>query len=294
MKKNLQTAFSDRQYMVSKDFEIYYYNDRKLNIVQKHTHHYYEFYFFLEGDVSITINRKTRPLTPGDVVLLPPGIPHYVNINSVNIPYRRFVLWISEEFYNSLQEQSADYVYILEHTSRTGQYIFHYDVIAFNAFQSKVYQLIEEMQSEHFGKSTKVSLCIKDLLLYLNRSVYEFDHFTAPGREHSLYQNLMQYIEQHLDEDLSLERLATVFYVSKYHISHIFKDNIGISIHQYIMKKRLTACRDAILSNTSISEAYMKCGFKDYSSFYRAFRKEFGISPKEYAALHSRLDASSS
>ena len=70
--------------------------------------------------------------------------------------------------------------------------------------------------------------------------------------------------------------------MSKYHIAHIFKENTGISIHQYIMKKRLAACRDAILSNISITKAYLMFGFKDYSSFYRAFKKEFGISPKEY------------
>ncbi len=288
MKKNLQTTFSPRQYMLSRDFEIYYYNDRKLHSVQNHTHDYYEFYFFLEGDVSITIDQTIHPLTPGDVVLIPPDVPHFITVHSDAIPYRRFVFWISQTFCNDLRALSEDYIYIMKQTVQTGQYIFHYDVIAFNSLQSKVYQLIEELQSNRFGKMAKVSLCVKDLLLHLNRTVYEFHHFTTGGSEQSLYQNLIQYIEQHLDEDLPLERLANEFFVSKYHIAHVFKDNIGISIHQYIMKKRLAVCRDAILSNTSISEAYLQCGFKDYSSFYRAFKKEFGISPKEYSELYSK------
>lgn len=286
MKKNYKTKFHLRQYMLSRDFEIYYYEDKVPTPVSHHEHDYYEFYFFLEGDMSIVIEDKTYPLAPGDVILIPPNIKHHPLIHSNDVPYRRFVFWISKEYCNTLLQQSPDYVFLMQHACVKKEYIFHNDVIAFNAIQSKVFCLIEEMNSDRFGRNAQISVCVNDLILHLNRIVHEQMHMKQGLEEASLYQSLLFYIDQHLEENLTLDKLSLEFYVSKYHISHVFKNNMGIPIHQYITKKRLYACKDAIASNMTISEVYLMFGFGDYSSFFRAFKKEFGISPKEFRETH--------
>lgn len=272
--------------MLSRDYEIYYYSDSHLRNVDSHIHKYYEVYFFLEGDVSILIRDKLFKLEPGDVVVLPPGLPHKAVIHDSEKPYSRFVFWISVEYYQRLRQMSEDYYYLIQCAAEQKQYIYHNNTVEFSGIQSRIFHLIEEIHSERYGKDTKIFISICDLLLHLNRMAYDKNHPRKRREDQNLYHSLLQYIDDHLEEELSLEYLAGEFYVSKYHIAHIFKENTGISIHQYIMKKRLAACQDAILSNMSISRAYLMFGFKDYSSFYRAFRKEFGISPKEYKDMN--------
>ena len=278
MAKNLQTKFSTRQYMLSRDFEIYYYNEPASEKVSIHSHDYYEFYFFLEGDVSIWIEGEQYPLKYGDMVLIPPGIKHMAMVHGNEIPYRRFVFWISVEYCNQLMEVSSSYGYLMQNVLVKKTYIFHNDLITFNTIQYRIFQLIEEIKSERFGKEAKVSLCVNDLVLQLNPK--------SEKEEQNLYQNIIYYIDDHLDEELSLEQLAGQFFVSKYHIAHIFKEQMGLSVHQYILKKRMQASKAAILGETSITDVYTMFGFKDYSSFYRAFKKEFGVSPKEYKEVH--------
>ena len=280
MKKNLQTNFSTRQYMLSKDFEIYYYNDFGGTRTALHRHDYYEFYFFIEGDVSLMVYGKDNVLKTGDVAIIPPGTQHQAIVHSSEKPYRRFVFWISKEYSQKLFGLSPSYGYIMQHAGVNHDYIIHNDVISFNTIQSKVFNLINEIHSDRFGKDAAISLSVNDLILHLNRILYEKNNPVLRTDDGSLYRSISGYIDDHLDEDLSLDNIARQFYVSKYYISHLFKDSTGLSIHQYIIKKRLAACRNAIIGNSEICDTFSLYGFKDYSSFYKAFRKEFGMSPR--------------
>lgn len=286
MNKNLKTEFTKRQFMFSKDFELYYYSDSNPAKVELHSHNYYEFYLFLEGDTEIVIDTNKYKLQRGDMILIPPKVNHYPINNNKNL-YSRFVFWISEEYFNKLLGISRDYGYLINFVKEKKKYIFHNDVITFNTIQSKIIQLIEEINSNRFGRDTKISISVSDLLLYLNRMVYEENNSYLQKGDVDLYQNIINYIEEHLDEELPLERIAKEFYLSKYYVCHLFKKNTGISVHKYIIKKRLEECKNAILSNITIGEAYLMFGFKDYSSFYRAFKKEYGLSPNDFKNMYN-------
>lgn len=286
MKKNLQSSFQKRQYMLSKDYEIYYYNDTKLDSVEAHSHSYYEFYFFLEGEVRMSIGGETHTLCSGDVLVIPPGIPHCAQIVGSRVPYRRFVFWISEAYASLLMQTSLDYGYLMQYAVQNKTYVFPQDSVTANELHAKLFRVLSEVHSERFGRDAQIQICIQDALLFLNRKIYEQKHRRSQSERRNLYQELLLYVEEHLDEDLSLERLAKKFYVSKFYISHLFKEETGFSLHQYVTKKRLSQCLALIMTNEVMAEVYQQFGFADYTSFYRAFKKEYGVSPKEYKQLH--------
>ena len=284
MKKALKTEFSTRQYMLSRDFEIYYYSDRQIPDVKAHTHDYYEFYFFISGNILMNIAGESFVPTPGSMMIIPPSTPHFAKLLDGNISYRRFVFWVTKDFLKSLSNISEDYMYLASRATSKGSFFMHkFSDIEFNTIQGKGFSLIDEIHSDRFGKDAKILISVSDFMLSINRMVYESEvSVPSTSEPDTLYQSIIQYIETHIDEDLSLDHISDKLHVSKFHISHLFTDINGLPLHKYVTKKRLAMCKDAILGGQDISVVAETYGFSDYSVFYRAFVKEYGLSPKKF------------
>ena len=285
MAKRRSSQFNTRQYMLSEDYEVFYYSDTHFRSVGSHSHDYYELYFFEAGAVTMEIDGRGYPLKTGDVILIPPGVSHRAVLTDPEKPYRRFVFWQSRPFLEALEARSPDCGYLLRRAESRGRYVYRFDPVAFNAIRTRLFTLLDEIHADRFGKATAIDLIITDLLLFLARTVYEQEHQNKKDQL-SRYEAITQYVDQHLDELLSLDALAKHFYLSKYYLVHLFRENAGLSVHQYILKRRLAACCDAMLGGAAVGEVYRQWGFYDYSAFYRAFRKEYGMSPSAYLELH--------
>jgi len=280
--KELSTSFNQRQYMETPDYEIFYYNDVNPGDISTHKHEYYEFYYFLGGSVQYQVGKLCYSLSQGDFLLLPPGLPHRPIFMDASVPYQRLVLWLSRDFYDSLIQISPDFGYAFQTAESIAQYHFHAELFSGQEIQGRLIDLVEEIHGNNIFHETTARLMIGSFLMHINRLVYNSLNQISPSYENALYLNLCDYINNHLGDDLSLETLAAFFYVNKYHIAHIFKDNMGIPLHQYILKKRLQASKNGILSGIPFNQIIYQYGFHDYTSFYRAFKKEFGLSPTEF------------
>lgn len=285
MAKHYHTQFNQRQVMEEQDFEVFYYEDNQVTSVTRHQHDYYEIYFFLEGEVNYQIGNQTYVLSQGDVCMIPPKVLHapiFSTTSERKKPYRRMVLWLSPDYYQRLKKLHPDISYGFDMVLERKHYHFSTDFSATQILFNKMIAILEEHQRNSPFHRPMIDCYITSLLISLNRVIYQENQPEIFLSQPTLFSQLCDYIEQHLEEDLSLDFFARKFHMSKYHIAHVFKDSMGISLHQYVIKKRLYACKNSILSGESLKMVADKFGFTDYPNFYRAFKKEFGMSPKDF------------
>lgn len=116
---------------------------------------------------------------------------------------------------------------------------------------------------------------ISELIILL--SVAKGDSISHSGD--CLGARVMRYLNKNIERNISLDKLARHFFVSKYHLCRAFKEHCGISVHSYINHKRIMYARELIEGGETASGAAEKVGFGDYSAFYRAYVKIVGKSP---------------
>jgi AraC-like DNA-binding protein len=99
---------------------------------------------------------------------------------------------------------------------------------------------------------------------------------------------VIDYIQSHLGEDLSLETIANVAHISPYYFGKLFKISMGETVHQYVMSERLKRAR-WLLKNRTVpeEEIALACGFSSQSHFATAFRNETGLTPRRFRLLDS-------
>ena len=155
----------------------------------------------------------------------------------------------------------------------------------FERFQ-KIEDDIRIEDSEYAGKlSTRIDV-LQALISFNKACISEDFGFKPEARYNRKVIDLIAYISDNLGKDLSIDRLADHFYMSKYHMMRIFKNETGYSIHQYILEKRILKAKSYILGGMPATTACLECGFKDYSTFSRAFKNQLGILPSDVKILN--------
>lgn len=276
-------VFDPRQRMKRPDFELQYKRDAYLRKVELHHHDFYEIYFLITGDVTYTIESKLYKVVPGDILLISPRELHQLHIKTEREIYERYVLWVDPKMVKRLSTRHTDLMCCLDPTCPNYRNQLHMSP----EDQRRVYDLIGrlygELQEGGFGGELMPECLLTQLLVEINRIAERVGPEETETRGAQVVSRVVDYIGGHYGEELSLETLADKFYVSKYHLSHEFARVVGTSVHRYIMKKRLLIARQLMAQGVLPSHVWSDVGFGDYTGFYRAFKSEYGVTPREYA-----------
>lgn len=279
--------FDPRQVMQRDTFEVFHYRDPRPNTVEVHHHDFYEVYYLLRGEVEYWVDGRIIRMVAGDLLLINPMELHRPVLQGDDQVYERIVLWINKEYMENLCSDGIRLSSCFDTSLPVHTHLIRPATPERSALTARLSELVREFYSGEFGGDLCAYGIFIQFMVQLNRMALRTENQPEETEQLSqLVQNALRYIADHLSENMTVESIASALYVSKYYLSHAFTREIGVSVYRYIMMRRLLMARQMLLSGESAGQVCRSCGFSDYTSFYRAFKSEYGISPRDFIAAN--------
>lgn len=247
-------------------------------VFKLHNHASYEVYYFISGKGSFYVEGSEYPLHSGDLLIMRSTEAHYISVDP-SAPYERLTLHFCRELVHDV-DGSGELLKAFEKREAGRQNLF-----TERDFRSGFYAALLEHLKDSADSNPRLQ-AVTVLYALLNEIRLAYENAGTPGvsEQESLAYNIISYVNGHLEEQLSLDDICARFFVSKAQLCRMFKKTTGTTVWGYVTTKRLSAARGMILSGVPATQAHERCGFHDYSAFYRAYRKQFGRSPTEERA----------
>jgi len=289
-----ESLFTNRQFMVNPDFELYHYKSDEPIEVDLHHHDFNEIFILLSGDVDYFIDGKVYNLSPGDMLLINSSELHRPYIKP-GAAYERIVFFIRPEFILSRNAPGANLMICFESNKKDYNHLLHPQDEMYDTIKETLTKIFMISNSSEYASEVLKELYITEFLIYVNQSFISQYRKTKPPRvQNKLLDKIIDYIAENINGDLSLDTLAGKFFISKYHLAHQFKNHTGISLHQFVKYKRLLIARSLLREGSSVTDTCALSGFGDYNNFIRSFKQMYNTTPKAYASSevhsHSRVE----
>ena len=251
--------------------------------VNLHSHNYTEVIFCrTSAGVEYLIGPDRYRLQKGDIVYVPPGVSHRPILpEKMTVPYERDVLWVSQEFLSTMIQMFPDDLA----ADRERSIPIRTTGTRWEFLEELFRTGVLEEEAKRPGWEMSVMGNTLMILANMKRAYLERSAGTMKAEKPELLDRIMAYIERNYPTHITVDDLARQFYVSNSTISHLFKQKMGVSLYRYITQRRLIAAKLLIAEKVPMEEISHRVGFADYSTFYRAFKQEYGISPRQFSQL---------
>ncbi|MBR6477085.1 MAG: helix-turn-helix domain-containing protein [Lachnospiraceae bacterium] len=274
-------ATEERQYMIDRDYEVYEKEGVPTGAMAFHYHNFYEILYVLEGEYSSMVENQSYHLHKGDFLLIDQNVMHkYQPTAGAGENSKRIILWVTGGCLKGFTDEDLDLSGCFRiHDSRAWHFPVYYEEmlrgyllkLAMDGESTGIRRVMDRGYLTLFFAQLNL-LCTRKESLLSGESV----------AEHPLVEKVSAYVDEHLEENITLEDLAACVHVSKYHFLRRFKELTGVTAHAFVMNKRLIRACELLQKGESVTTAYQSTGFGDYSVFLRNFKAAFGISPGQY------------
>ena len=250
-------------------------------MVSLHSHAFYEMIYCREAvNVEYLVGSRRYRLRNGDIIFISPGISHRpVLPERMDGTYVRDVVWISPEYMTQLRKLFPHEVV------RNGEYLIRTAGTRWEFLGDLFAAGIREKEENRMGWEPMVFANTLQILIYLDRAYNDRSAGKMKAETPDLLGKVTAYIETNYAQRITVSEMAHRFFVSESTISHLFKQKMGVSIYHYVTQRRLISAKNLISEGLALEQVGTKVGFVDYSAFYRAFKQEYGISPRQYRNL---------
>jgi AraC-like DNA-binding protein len=264
------------------NFRIFHLLDEHMKPVDFHFHDFHKILYFQRGNVDYQIEGRSYKLSPNDIVFVPAGEVHRPILHD-NSPYERIIIYISQSFLDSYKDEQADLSLCLLKAHENHSHVLRVPAFESSQLGQIMQRLVQSFSSDEYANELYHHVLFIEFMIQLNRAALRDGiEYIPTSSSNGKILTILNYLNENLAEDITIESLTEKFCISRYYLMHTFKEETGYSVGSYLSTKRLLLARDLITEGVPLTTACYECGFKNYSTFSRAYHKLFGHTPREH------------
>lgn len=273
----VNSGFSREGYL-KENYRLFHLRDTAGQERDFHFHEFDKIVILISGNVDYAVEDRKYALKAWDVLLISHHTIHKALIDKSE-PYERIIIYLDRSFPERMVPE-AQLSECFDAADRTGRNLLSPDDAQREALKTALDAMESALKSTGFGAKAMADTLLIQLIIQINRISAASPH-SVPASGGGKIENALSYINEHLTEKLTVDTLAEKVYLSKYHFMRLFKESTGSTVHAYVRQKRLLYAARLIREGVNANKAAADAGFSDYSTFHRAFRECFSISPGE-------------